>query len=104
MPLKRLTHAQLQRRQHPREFRPRAANRGYDHRHQKLRISELREHPQCTFCDRPATIIDHITPISRGGDVHDPENRRPVCRDCHDRLTENFRKTGRNEMPAALGD
>lgn len=38
--------------------------------------------PACHYCDEPATEIDHLTPISRGG-TGDLENLAPACRSCN---------------------
>jgi 5-methylcytosine-specific restriction endonuclease McrA len=32
---------------------------------------------------RLATEVDHIIPISQGGDVLDEANLQPLCHDCH---------------------
>ena len=37
---------------------------------------------QCAYCPRPATTIDHIEPIARGG-LDAPENVVPACRSCN---------------------
>lgn len=59
----------------------------------------LAEDPGCRLCDRPAVLVDHVTPISAGGDRLDTANLRPLCRSCHDAVTANYRATGRNELP-----
>ncbi len=42
--------------------------RGYDAKHEKLRVQVLREEPICRECRiRPSRISDHIVPLSRGG-------------------------------------
>lgn len=40
--------------------------------------------PSCAYCDAPATEIDHLTPISRGG-TGERENLAPACRSCNAR-------------------
>jgi len=38
----------------------------------------------CWFCKKPATEIDHVIPITRGGSNW-PSNLRPACRSCNSR-------------------
>lgn len=50
-----------------------------------LRARLLADKPVCSIChQRPATTIDHITPVSRGG-TDDPSNLQPACRACNAR-------------------
>ena len=37
---------------------------------------------RCAYCDRPATAVDHIRPLSRGGD-NEIGNLAPVCKPCN---------------------
>lgn len=100
MPIKQLTHIQQAKRDGTfRDPRPNASVRGYDTHWQALRLSILRDEPCCRFCDRPATIVDHIRPISAGGVRLMRRNPRPLCRRCHDAVTANYIATGVNEMP-----
>lgn len=107
MPTKALSFSQRRRQQDAEHGRPARAPdhrgsayaRGYDADWRAVRETVLREEPCCTFCPRPATIVDHITPLTAGGARLDRSNLRPVCRECHTHLTANYRKTGRNEMP-----
>ena len=39
---------------------------------------------RCVYCTRPATAIDHVVPLSRGGANH-PSNIVPACRSCNSR-------------------
>lgn len=48
----------------------------------------LKQEPDCRICGAPATEIDHVHPICRGG-PHEPSNWQPLCRGCH------LKKTGR---------
>lgn len=41
----------------------------------------------CWMCGAPATTIDHVIPIRRGG-THWPANLRPACRSCNARKHE----------------
>jgi len=54
-------------------------------RWQRLRAVVLRRSPVCTECGRPATLVDHIVPISEGGEQFDEANLRPLCAGCHAR-------------------
>lgn len=54
----------------------------------ELRALVLRAAPLCVACQangvlRPATQVDHIVPLARGGtdEVH---NLQGLCRECHD--------------------
>lgn len=58
----------------------------------------LREHPLCVgtvdggaagwvTCGRPATEVDHITPIAAGGARLSWSNLQPLCKSCHSRKT-----------------
>ena len=38
--------------------------------------------PVCSYCDDPATTIDHVIPVSKGG-THDLSNLVPACRPCN---------------------
>ena len=64
--------------------------RGYGRQHRKLRDQLLKQEPLCRMCAQktpprctPATIADHVTPIAKGGAVHDINNLQPVCAQCH---------------------
>jgi len=44
----------------------------------------LHEQPICAICEkRLATEVDHIIPLSEGGDPYDPEGLRGLCSPCH---------------------
>ncbi len=49
---------------------------------------------RCAYCGDPATTMDHVIPLSRGG-LHEPENVVPACKPCnfekHNKMPENFR-------------
>lgn len=67
-----------------------AAQRGYDARWQKARLSHLKANPLCVFCLKenrltPATVVDHIVPHK--GDYNlfwDKNNWQSLCKRCHD--------------------
>ena len=66
-----------------------AAERGYDARWQRYRLSYLAEHPLCVLCAKngrvvAATIVDHIIP--HHGDQKlfwDPANHQALCEQHH---------------------
>jgi hypothetical protein len=39
---------------------------------------------RCYVCGAPATAIDHVKPVARGG-AHWPCNLRPICKSCNSR-------------------
>jgi len=104
VPIKAKSYFQKYREAHPQERqndwqRGNAASRGYDHQWQIFRIQWLTANPVCKLCGHIAVLVDHIKPIAVGGARLDPTNVRSLCRDCHDIVTANYRKTGINEPP-----
>lgn len=82
-----------------------AASRGYDAAWHRLRAAVLSAEPRCVRCldlgrVRLATEVDHIIPLSRGGERLDPENLQPLCRSCHVRKTAEDRRAGSNRGAA----
>lgn len=73
--------------QRPIDTRPSARERGYDKTWERLRLMYLMENPVCEIqvhCDgAPATEVDHIVPISKGGERLDPDNLQSTCSPCH---------------------
>lgn len=46
--------------------------------------------PQCFYCDSPATEVEHVVPVSKGG-THELSNLVPACRPCNRRKgTKSF--------------
>lgn len=89
-----------------------STERGYDRVWRNFRAAYLARNPLCCFindprhsheCQHAASVVDHVTPLSQGGERLSEQNVRPVCRVAHDRLTENLKATGRNELPAGRG-
>ena len=86
-----------------------AANRFYaGTRWRNLRREILRDAYKCIECDRsgilePATEVDHIQPLSRGGAPYDPANLQALCTPCHSRKTraENVNRDARTRPQAA---
>ncbi len=52
-------------------------------RWRRLRATVLDRFPTCNYCFRLATVVDHIKPISQGGDPWDLSNLQPLCAKCH---------------------
>jgi 5-methylcytosine-specific restriction endonuclease McrA len=91
------------------QVRGTAASRGYGSDWRRFREYVLRDEPLCVFRDDPrhrhecthaATVLDHVKPLSQGGARLCRENTRGVCAIAHQRLTQNLKDTGRNELPA----
>ncbi len=61
----------------------------------KVRESILKKEPLCRMCGKPATIVDHIKPIKKGGSKLDEANLQPLCHSCHNFKTMQDRKEGR---------
>ena len=66
----------------------------------KIRARWLREHPLCVMCRAkgmdgiPATQLDHIIPLWRGG-KDDESNYQSLCEPCHkDKTAEEARDRG----------
>jgi 5-methylcytosine-specific restriction enzyme A len=67
---------------------------------QRIREAHYLEQPWCSYCQRalPFTsrdyIIDHRQNLAAGG-TDTPENRQPMCKDCHTAKTEREAIRGR---------
>lgn len=48
-----------------------------------IRKRVLDDEPLCRECEKPATVIDHIKPLFKGG-TDERENLQPLCHDCHE--------------------
>lgn len=68
--------------------RPSAAARGYGRRWRRLRRYKLGIDPVCQHegCNRGATEVDHIKPLTQGGG-HDLSNLQSLCRSHHSEKT-----------------
>ena len=58
----------------------------------RTRKHQLTEEPLCRMCRangilRPATEVDHIIPVSKGGDWYDGNNLQSLCISCHSQKT-----------------
>ena len=69
----------------PGDERPSAAKRGYGRAWRAIRETFLEEHPRCA-CGAPATEVDHVISLRRGG-TNAPANLRAMCKPCHARKT-----------------
>jgi len=76
--------------------------RGYDETWRKLRAYVLRREPLCRFCSErgrttPATVVDHIVPISQAPELRlEPSNLRALCESCHNARTAREQSFGRS--------
>jgi 5-methylcytosine-specific restriction enzyme A len=63
----------------------RRGNRGYGERWRRLRLLFLHENPVCVKCNRPATDVDHVNPISGPSDERffDMNELQALCHSCH---------------------
>jgi len=64
---------------------------------QRVRLQVLeRDGYQCQIrldtCTRKATAVDHIIPISRGGDGYEPTNLRACCKRCNSTRANQSRR------------
>lgn len=55
------------------------------------------KNPLCIQCElkgiiKPATVTDHIKPITQGGDPWDFENMQPLCDSCHNKKSRSEQK------------
>lgn len=62
----------------------------YNGEWKRLRLLKLRQEPLCRLClsvgrTVPATVVDHILPITDGG-TNATENLQPLCKRCHDSI------------------
>ncbi|KKK69090.1 hypothetical protein LCGC14_2937510 [marine sediment metagenome] len=82
-------------RQRNRDFnktRPTSAERGYNRAWQVYRAWYLKRHRLCVVCSKEgktviATIVDHIIPVSKGGDFWDESNHQSMCLSHHNAKT-----------------
>jgi 5-methylcytosine-specific restriction protein A len=72
--------------------RPNTCKRGYDRQWRKVRLAYLQCNPLCEQCLKegittPALDVDHIVPLSKGGERLDFDNLQALCRRCHNKKT-----------------
>lgn len=56
-------------------------------RWRKLRESYFQRNPSCVMCGRGGKYVDHILPVSQGGDIWDEDNLQTLCPSCNGRKT-----------------
>ena len=69
--------------------------RGYDSKWRKVRDIKIKRNPLCEVCLKqdiltPATLVHHITPLSRGGKRLDLDNLQSLCRACHFKIHDEL--------------
>ena len=71
------------------DTRPNAYRRGYGPRWAKYRKMYISQNPLCITCGRPATDVDHITPVTGPEDptFFLPSAHQALCHSCHSRKT-----------------
>lgn len=90
-----ISHKRIEQKRYDKQ-RGTAAQRGYDARWRKYTRIYKAEHPLCINykeCHNTTEVVDHIVPVSRGGDFWDPDNHQPICKMCHD--TKTAKEDGR---------
>lgn len=71
--------------------RPSSPKRGYGRRWSRLRRWFLSRQPMCQWsgCEQPASQVDHIVPLFRGG-TNDTQNLQALCAHHHSIKTNLF--------------
>ena len=64
-------------------------------RWRKIRAAVLRAEPLCRSCGALAEEVDHLVPLSEGGDELSGANLQPLCTDCHSRKTRAEAERGK---------
>lgn len=81
-------HERLARQQRDgRAQRPNSTQRGYDAAWRRVRGTFIARHPYCVACGKPTEHVDHIIPISQGGERLKWSNLRPFCQFHHNQHT-----------------
>ena len=61
-----------------------ASKRGYDHQWHKVAKLVRASEPICRHCKKNvAEMVDHIVPLSKGGERLALDNLQPLCNSCH---------------------
>lgn len=62
----------------------------HSYRWQQLRRKIIARDGQCLACGSDEKLqVDHIIPRHRGGDMWDAENLQTLCKNCHERKSNN---------------
>ena len=109
MPIKAKTYRQLIPMISQPDARGSAASRGYDSRWAKFRAAYQRRNPLCVQWKRagiirPATQVDHIKPLSAGGDKYNESNLQGLCATCHSKKTARERCLKLQEAKSSIED
>jgi len=72
-------------------------------RWRNLRRVVLTREPMCRDCkshgrQTPATVCDHIHPVTSGGDKWAEDNLQPLCRRCHNSKSSKERHEKANKL------
>lgn len=85
-----------------------ADKRGYDNDWHVLRRLFLRQHPVCQIRVKcygsPATEVDHIKPLTMGGNRLDSDNLQAACGTCHKWKTNTIDKPAQVEAGIRPGE
>lgn len=65
----------------------------------KIRKVFISKNPLCKYCEQKglievATVVDHIKPISLGGDKVNEDNFQSLCESCHNKKSSNESRGG----------
>lgn len=72
--------------------------------YKRLRDAFIRGNPKCVICEAEgrftiATVVDHIEPVSEGGNAFDWGNLQSLCETCHNRKTGREVQARRRKRP-----
>lgn len=66
----------------------------------RIKAKRRKANPICQHCGiRLATVVDHITPLSAGGALHDYANTQSLCDPCHAAKTAAEARAARTTPP-----
>ena len=64
-----------------------------------------RDRHRCRSCGKAGRLeVDHIIPLSKGGEAWDPDNCQSLCRSCHIEKTAAENSRGLQLSEGALGE
>lgn len=79
--------------------RPGSTARGYTYQWQQTRARFLAAHPHCERCGQPATDVDHILAMAKGGPT-EWSNLQALCHSCHAVKTATVDRGTRPSTPS----